>query len=120
MRGGDGTSTQPHGTASNQGRKAPGEGEVKEPTRTERPPSAPQLQGVIATVSEGDRDTATLCLSQDASGSDCRDYKSAQMTESWKSEAGDRKSTQSLVLSSVQGTAPYGKYEVGTHRSQGN
>ena len=31
-------------------------------------------------------------------GSDCRDYKSAQMTESWKSEEGDSKSTQSLVL----------------------
>ena len=56
------------------------------------------MQGVIATVSEGDRDTATLCLSQDALGSDCRDYKSAQMTESWKSEEGDSKSTQSLVL----------------------
>ena len=42
------------------------------------------------------------------------------MTESWKSEEGDRKSTQSLVLSSAQGTAPYGKYEVGTRRSQGN
>ena len=43
------------------------------------------------------------------------------MTESWKSEEGDRKSTQSLVLSSDQvGTAPYGKYEVRTRRSQGN
>ena len=72
----------------------------------ERPPSAPQTQGVIATVSEGDRDTPTLCLSQDASGSDCRDYKSAQMTEYCKSEEGDRKATQSLALASVQGTAP--------------
>ena len=34
----------------------------------ERPPSVPQLQGVRATVSDGDRDTATLCLSQDAAG----------------------------------------------------
>ena len=42
------------------------------------------------------------------------------MTESWKSEEGDRKSTQSLVLSSVQGTTPYRKYEVGTLRSPGN
>ena len=68
----------------------------------ERPPSAQQLQGVIATVSEEDRATATLCLSLDASGSDCRDYKSAQSTESWKSEEGDTKSTQSLVSASVQ------------------
>ena len=29
---------------------------------------------------------------------DCRDHKSAQMTESWKSEEGDSKSTQSLAL----------------------
>ena len=40
------------------------------------------------------------------------------MTESWKREEGDSKSTPGLVLSSVQGTAPYGKYEIGTLRSQ--
>ena len=80
----------------------PCEGEVKEPTRTERPPSSPQLQGDIAAVSEGDWATATLCLLQDASGSDRCDQKSAQTTESWKSEEGDTKSTQSLVSSSVQ------------------
>ena len=40
------------------------------------------------------------------------------MTESWKREEGDSKSTPALVPSSVQGTAPYGKYEVGTRRSQ--
>ena len=34
----------------------------------------------------------------DTLGSDCRDYKSAQMTESWKSEEGESKSTQSLVM----------------------
>ena len=44
----------------------PGEGKGKEPTRTERPPSAPRQQGVIATQSEEDRATATLCLSLDA------------------------------------------------------
>ena len=42
------------------------------------------------------------------------------MTESWKREEGDSKSTPALVLSSVQGTAPYGKYEIGTRRSQGS
>ena len=62
----------------------------------ERPPSGTQWQGVRAFVSEGDRDTATVSLSQDASGSDCRDYKSTQMTESWKREEGDRESTQPL------------------------
>ena len=62
----------------------------------ERPPSVPLQQGVRATISEGDRDTATLCLSQDASGSDCQDQKSEQSTQSWKSEEGDTKSTQSL------------------------
>ena len=36
------------------------------------------------------------CLSQDASGPDCRDHKSAQMTESWNSEE-DSKSNQSLA-----------------------
>ena len=74
----------------------------------ERPPSPPRLQGVIATVSEEDRATATLCLSLDASGSGCRDDKSAQSTVSWKSEEGDTKSTQALVSSSVQVTQPYG------------
>ena len=109
VRGGDGTSTRP------QAQQAPKAGRLQLTTRWgiteganqgERPPSAQQMQGAIATVSEGDRDTATLCLSQDASGSDCRDYKSAQMTESCKSEEGDRKSTQSLVFSRAQGTAP--------------
>ena len=56
--------------------KCPDEGEVKEPTRTERPPSALQLQGVIATVSEEDRATATLCLPLDAAEAGCCDYKS--------------------------------------------
>ena len=39
---------------------------------------------------------------------DCRDYKSTQMTESWKSEEGDTKSTRSLGSASVQGTQAYG------------
>ena len=86
----------------------PGEAEVKEPTRTERPPSAPQKQGVIATASEEDRATATLCLSQDATGSGCRDHMSAQSTESWKCEEGDPKSTQSLGTANVQRIQPNG------------
>ena len=86
----------------------------------ERPPSAPQLQGVIATASEEDRATATLCLSLDAAGPDWHDYKSGQSTESWKCEEGDTKSTQSLGTSSVQVTQPYGNVEVGTRISQLN
>ena len=35
------------------------------------------------------------CLSQEASGPDCRDQKSAQMTESWNSEEEDSKFNQS-------------------------
>ena len=46
----------------------PGEGKGKEPTRTERPPSVPQQQGVMATQSEEDRANATLCLSLDVTG----------------------------------------------------
>ena len=42
------------------------------------------------------------------------------MTESWKSEKGDSKSTQSHVSSSVQGTSPYGNDETGTRISQWN
>ena len=80
---------------------------MKEPTRTERPPSATQLQGVIATASEEGRASATLCLSLDASGSDCRDYKATPTTESWKCEEGDPKSTQSLVTSRVQKLKTY-------------
>ena len=72
MRGGDGTSTQPQGKARAQKQEgsniSPGEGEGKESTRTERPPSVPQQQGVIATQSEEDRANATLCLSLDATG----------------------------------------------------
>ena len=85
----------------------PGEGEVEEPARTQRPPSAPLKQGVTAIASEENRAIATLCLSPDASGSGCRNYKSAQATESWKcwgggGGGGDPKSTQALVTSSVQ------------------
>ena len=89
-------STQLHGTASVQSRKAQTYIPVRDKLRSQ--PGREDHQGVITTVSEGDRDNATLCLSQDASGSDCRDQKSAQMTESWKSEEGDSKSNQSLVL----------------------
>ena len=58
-----------------EGREKIGKGaEGTEGAKEERvTPSEPQLQGVIATVSEGDRAIATLCLSQDASRSDCRD-----------------------------------------------
>ena len=58
-------STRPKQEGSN---IRPGEGEGKESTRTERPPSVSQLQGVIATQSEEDRANATLCLSLDATG----------------------------------------------------
>ena len=58
-------STRPKQEGSN---IRPGEGECKESTRTERPPSAPQQQGVRATQSEEDRANATLCLSLDATG----------------------------------------------------
>ena len=81
MRRGDVKSTQPQGTASVQSRKAQ---TVKEPT--------------ITIISEGDRDNATLCRSQAASGPDCRDHKSTQMTEFWKSEEEDSKSNHSLAL----------------------
>ena len=54
------------------------------------------------------------CLSQDASGSDCREYKSTQMTESWKSKEGDSKSIQSLILQVSKEHHPMGM------TSQGN
>ena len=49
----------------------------------------------ITTVIDGDRANATRCLLQEASGPDCRDHKSAQMTESRNSEEEDSKSNQS-------------------------
>ena len=86
---------------------------MKEPTRTQRSPSAPQLQGVIASVSEEDRATATLCLSPDAARPDWLDYKSGQSTESWKCEERDTKSTQSLGTSSAQVPQPEGVLRLG-------
>ena len=95
-------STQPHGTASVQSRKAQTYVPVRDKVRSQPGREDHQAyrnsKGVITTLSEGDRDNATLCLSQDVSGSDCRDHKSSQMTESWKSEERDSKSIQSLVL----------------------
>ena len=58
-------------------------------------------KGSVATQSEEDTATATLCLSLDASGASCHDRQSELSTESWKCEEGNSKSTQSLVTSSV-------------------
>ena len=122
VRGGDGTSTQPQAQqASNAGRlRLTTQGGIREgANQDERPPSGTQWQGVRASVSERERDTATLSLSQDASGSDCRDYKSTQMTESWKREEGDRVHPATRLGKSPR-NCTQGKYEVWTRRSQGN
>ena len=66
-------STQPQAQqASNAGRlKLTTQGGRREgANQDERPPNGTQWQGVRAYGSEGDRDTATLSLSQDASGSE--------------------------------------------------
>ena len=121
VRGGDDTSTQPQSTAIAQGRKAQTYDLVRDKVRSQPGRKTTKRTAIARGHSNQKRGRQGYRhTSQDASGSDCRDYKAEQMTESWKSEEGDRKSTQSLVESSVQGTAPYGKYEVGTRRSPGN
>ena len=50
--------------------------EVKAPTKTKRPPSIPQRQGVWSNLKRGGQGQRHLCLSLDASGAGCLDYKS--------------------------------------------
>ena len=76
------------------------------------------MQGAIATASEEDRATATLCLSLDAAGPDWHDYKSGQSTESCKCEEGDTKSTQALGTSSAQVTFQAQKTTCGQEEGQ--
>ena len=85
-------------TASVQCRKAPTDGPARDKLRSQPGLEDHQAyrnsKGSRTTVIEGDRANATLCLSQAVWGPDCRDHKSAQMTESWNSEEEDSKSNQ--------------------------
>ena len=56
--------------------KHPWMDEVKAPTKTERPPSIPQKQGVSSNRKRGRQKQSHLSLTLDASGAGCRDYKS--------------------------------------------
>ena len=77
-----------------------GEGKATAPTKTRRPPSRVTESNVSGILKRGRQGHATLCLSLNTSGTDCRDYKSElsdRVLESARMNSGEIQGTRRFL-----------------------
>ena len=123
VRGGDGTSTQPQSTAITQGRKAQTYDPVRDTVRSQ--PGRKTTKHTAIARGHSNRKRGRQGYRHTKSIAGCIRIRLSGLQGSAKDRIlEERRGGQKVNLvtrrASVQGTAPYGKYEVGTRRSPGN